>query len=123
MLRAENQQAQTSNVARRIPIEFEVNNVRSVIDVELDAQGASLQGHRIPIDSKLRSGWGSVALPSDSNPLDNRFYFVFSEPPVRKAIIVTDNSKTGKAFRRGLGNSTESHLQHSAKVNPPFCLT
>ena len=118
LLRAENQQAQTSNVARRIPIEFEVNNVRSVIDVELDAQGASLQGYRIPIDSKLRSGWGSVALPSDSNPLDNRFYFVFSEPPVRKAIIVTDTPKTGKAFRRGLGIPTESHLQHSAKVIP-----
>ncbi|HIB92633.1 TPA: hypothetical protein EYO57_36565 [Candidatus Poribacteria bacterium] len=118
LLRAENQQAQTSNVARRIPIEFEVNNVRSVIDVELDAQGASLQGHRIPIDSKLRSGWGSVALPSDSNPLDNRFYFVFSEPPVRKAIIVTDDPKTGKAFRRGLGIPTESHLQHSAEIIP-----
>jgi len=116
LLRTENQQTQTSNVARRIPIELEVNNVRSVIDVELDAQGASLQGHRIPIDSKLRSGWGSVALPSDSNPLDNRFYFVFSEPPVRKAIIVTDTPKTGKAFRRGLGIPTESHLQHSAKV-------
>jgi len=118
LLRAENQQAQTSNVARRIPIEFEVNNVRSVIDVELDAQGASLQGHRIPIDSKLRSGWGSVALPSDSNPLDNRFYFVFSEPPVRKAIIVTGDPKTGKAFHRGLGIPTESHLQHSARVIP-----
>ena len=70
--------------ARGFPIEFEVNNVRSVVEVELDAQGASLEGHRIPIDGTLRAGWGSVALPGDSNPLDNRFYFVFSESPVRK---------------------------------------
>ena len=83
-------------------IAFEVNNARSVVEVELDRQGASLQGHRIPIDTKLHSGWGSVGLPGDTNPLDNRFFFVFSEPPVRRAIVVSDEVKNGEAFRRAL---------------------
>lgn len=98
------------------PIEFEVNDVRSVVEVELDRQGASLQGHRIPIDAKLRSGWGSVGLPGDANPLDNRFFFVFSEPPVRKAVIVSDDVKNGEAFRRALAIPIDPRRQHQVDV-------
>ena len=107
-----------STGARQIPITFEVNNVRSVAEVELDTLGASLQGHRIPIDGKLSSGWGSVSLPGDANPLDNRFFFVFSEPPVRKAVVVTDDSKIGEAFRRALAIPMDNRLQHRVDVIP-----
>ena len=55
-------------------------------------------------------------MPGDSNPLDNRFYFVFSEPPARKATIVTDDAKAGEAFRRALAVPAESGLQQSAEV-------
>jgi hypothetical protein len=103
-------------VTRKVPIEFEVNNVRSVVEVELDARGASLQGHRIPIDGTLTSGWGSVGLPGDANPLDNRFYFVFSEPPVRRSVIVSDDARTGETFRRALAIPPDARLQHQADV-------
>ncbi len=98
------------------PIEFEVNNVRSVVEVEIDRQGASLQGHRIPIDTKLRSGWGSVGLPGDTNSLDNRFFFVFSEPLVRRAVVVSDDVKNGEAFRRALAIPIDPRLQHRVDV-------
>ena len=98
------------------PVEFEVNNVRSVVEVELDRQGAFLQGHRIPINTKVRSGWGSVGLPGDSNPLDNRFFFVFSEPTVRRAVVVSDDIKNGEAFRRALAIPTDPRLQHQVDV-------
>ena len=101
---------------QEIPIEFEVNNVRSVVKVELDRQGASLKGHRIPIDTKLRSGWGAVGLPGDANPLDNRFFFVFSEPIVRKAVVVSDDVKKGEAFRRALAIPIDPRLQHRVDV-------
>ncbi len=101
---------------QEVPIEFEVNNVRSVVEVELDQQGASLKGHRIPIDTKLRSGWGSVGLPGDANPLDNRFFFVFSESPVRRAIVVSDDVKNGEAFRRALAIPIDPRLQHQIDV-------
>ena len=101
---------------QEVPIEFEVNNVRSVVEVELDQQGASLKGHRIPIDTKLRSGWGSVGLPGDANPLDNRFFFVFSESPVRRAVVVSDDVKNGEAFRRALAIPIAPRLQHQIDV-------
>lgn len=101
---------------QRIPIEFEVNNVRSVVEVELDRQGASLKGHRIPIDTKLRSGWGSVGLPGDANSLDNRFFFVFSEPTERRAVVVSDDVKNSEAFRRALAIPIDPRLQHRVDV-------
>ncbi|MCY3742240.1 MAG: BatA domain-containing protein [Candidatus Poribacteria bacterium] len=107
-----------SSGTRRVPIEFEVNNVQSVVEMELDTLGASLQGHRIPIDAKLSSGWGSVSLPGDANPLDNRFFFVFSEPPVRKAVVVSDDKRIGEAFRRALAVPLDARLQHNADVIP-----
>ena len=107
-----------SSETRRVPIEFEVNNVQSVVEMELDALGTSLQGHRIPIDAKLDSGWGSVSLPGDANPLDNRFFFVFSEPPVRKAVVVSDDKRVGEAFRRALAIPMDARLQHDAEVIP-----
>ena len=107
-----------SGGTRRVPIEFEVNNVQSVVEVELDTLGASLQGHRIPIDTKLSSGWGSVSLPGDANPLDNRFFFVFSEPPVRKTVVVSDDKRIGEAFRRALAIPLDPRLQHHADVIP-----
>lgn len=107
-----------SGVGQRVPIEFEVNNIRSVVEVEMDTWGASLQGHRIPIDARLSSGWGSVRLPGDVNPLDNRFFFVFSETLVRRAIIISDDAKTGETFRRALAIPTEAGLQHRIDVIP-----
>lgn len=101
---------------QEVPIEFEVNNVRSVVEVDIDRQGASLRGHRIPIDAKLSSGWGSVGLPGDANPLDNRFFFVFSESPVRKAVVVSDDAKIGEAFRRALAIPPDPRLQHQTTV-------
>ena len=112
MVRAEG----NTTAIRQVPIEFEVNNVRSVVEVELDARGASLKGHRIPIDGELISGWGSVGLPGDANPLDNRFYFVFSEPPVRRSVIVSDDSSVGDSFQRALDIPPDSRLQHQADV-------
>jgi hypothetical protein len=118
LVKAEGWTTQPSHVAPRVPVEFEVDNVRSVVELELDAQGASLLGHRISVEGGLLSGWGSVTLPGDSNPQDNRFYFVFAEPPVRRAIIVTDDSRSGEAFRLALAIPPEPGLRHQAEVLP-----
>lgn len=109
--------AEGNNTAiQRVPIAFEVNKVSSVVEVELDVLGASIKGHRIPIDGTLTSGWGSVGLPGDANPLDNRFFFVFSEPPIRRSVIVSDEARIGEAFRRALAIPTDNRLQHQTDV-------
>lgn len=117
-LTAEDATDQAPAVARRVPLEFEVDGVRSVVELELDAREALLQGHRIPIDGELRTGWGSVSLPGDSNLLDNRFFFVFSEPPARRAVVVAEDLKAGESFRLALSIPTEPGLEHSAEVFP-----
>lgn len=108
----------SSESRQGFPIEFEVNNVRSVVEIDLDRQGAFLRGHRIPIDAKLTSGWGSVGLPGDANPLDNRFFFVFSESPIQRAVVVSDDPKSGEAFRRALAIPPDPRLQHQTDVIP-----
>ena len=107
-----------SGKEQQVPIEFEVNNIRSVVEVEMDTWGASLWGHRIPIDARFSSGWGSVQLPGDANPLDNCFFFVFSEPPVHRAVIVSDDARIGEAFHRALTIPAEAGLQHRIDVIP-----
>lgn len=115
-LKSDKSGSEAGSKINRIPVELTVNNVKSVVEMELDQQGASLQGHRIPIDGKLRSGWGQASLPGDANPQDNQFYFTFSPPLVRKSIIVTDQPKIGTAFRRGLAISSELGLQNVAEI-------
>ncbi|MEO2005215.1 MAG: BatA domain-containing protein, partial [Candidatus Poribacteria bacterium] len=105
-------------VPGQVPIEFEVNGVRSVVEVELDARGASLQGHRIPVDARLTSGWGSVGLPADANPLDNRFYFVFTEPVAQAATVVSDDARIAEGFRRAVAIPTDPGRQHRVDVIP-----
>jgi len=107
------------NTPRRVPVEFQINRARSVVELEWDAEGASLLGHRIPIDETLRGGWGSAHVPGDANPLDNTFYFVFSEPPARNSVIVTDDPQIGEVFRLGLAIPSEPGLRHNATVLKP----
>ncbi len=73
-----------------IPIEFNIDGARSVLNVDLSGPVFELQDHPIPLDSGLVRGWGTVSLPADSVPLDNTFYFVFDEPPVLRSLLVTD---------------------------------
>jgi hypothetical protein len=103
----------------RVPVEFEINRVRSVVEMDLKGGEASLLGHRIPIDSSLRSGWGSVTLPGDANPQDNRFYFVFSEPAIRKTLVVSEDGALGESFRLSLSIPAEPGLEHAVEVMPP----
>ena len=107
------------DVIAQIPIAFEINNVRSVVEVH----GAVLQGHRIPIDTELQSGWGSVALPGDANPLDNRFFFVFSKAPVQRAVVVSDDTRSAEAFRQALAIPTDPGFQHRVDVIPTTRVT
>ena len=99
-------------------VTFEINQVRSLVELELASGAASLTGHRIPVGDQVLSGWGSVEIPPDSQPADNRYYFAFAEPPVRQAAIVTDDSKVGDTIRLGLEIPSETGVQHAVEVVP-----
>lgn len=110
----------SSAAARVVPVEFEIDGLRSTVELTLqptpEGRGASLAGHRIGIDSDQRAGFGVVRIPGDANPLDNTFYFAFGEPPVRRAVIVTDDSGAGEALRRALAVPSIPGAEHEVEV-------
>ncbi len=81
----------TTQPNRKVPVQLEIEGVRSEMSVELSGGVAELREHRIPLPAKVESGWGKVSLPADMNNADNDFYFVFDKPPVRRVVVVADD--------------------------------
>jgi hypothetical protein len=79
----------------RVPVQIELGPARSTVEIELTGKETVLARHAIPIDAAAAqaNGWGRVAIPTDSNPADNDFYFAFGTPPVRRTIIVMEDSQ------------------------------
>jgi hypothetical protein len=75
----------------RLPLRFEIEGARSELNVELEGRALELKNHSIPLAGKRDKGWGRISIPSDLNPADNEFYFVFDDPPPRRAIVVAEN--------------------------------
>ncbi len=80
----------------RVPVQIELGTARSTVEIELTGRETVLARHAIPIDAAAAqaNGWGRVSIPTDSNPADNDFYFAFGRPPVRRTIIVMEDSPT-----------------------------
>ncbi len=102
-----------------VPITFTINGLRSVTNLELDGQAASLIGHRIPIDAELKVGWGQVELPIDSNASDNTYFFAFADPPARRTVVVSDSDAKTRAIELAAATSIQNGVEFDAKVLPP----
>ena len=105
----------------RVPVQIELGPARSTVEVELTGTESVLARHAIPIDaaalaqtarmaggaegdreSAQANGWGRVSIPTDSNPADNDFYVAFGTPPIRRTIVVTEDSQAGAQTKRTL---------------------
>ncbi|TWU26008.1 BatA domain-containing protein [Bythopirellula polymerisocia] len=75
----------------RVPVQFEIDGARSELSVELSGLESTVENHPLPLTSERVQGWGIVSLPADANPADNQFYFVYSDPPIRRTAIVAEN--------------------------------
>ena len=82
-----------------LPLEFVVNGARSVTNISIDKDEFVLQGHVIPLDRAVESGWGRVEISGDDNVADNHYYFVFADEAVRLTSIVSDDAKTTPPLR------------------------
>ncbi|MBW8884226.1 MAG: BatA domain-containing protein, partial [Planctomycetia bacterium] len=74
-----------------IPLQFEVDGGRSVLNVELAGLQVDVRDHRIPLEASRRRGFGRVSVPADANPADNEVFFVFDDPPPRRTLIIADD--------------------------------
>ncbi|MFN7626401.1 MAG: BatA domain-containing protein [Pirellula sp.] len=115
----------SSNDANSIPVEIAVGENRSVLNVELNGNSAEVNDHRIPLElvrddpNASRRGWGSVRLPSDSNPADDQSYFVFEQPPTRRTVIVSDTPELVAAIELCASIAPQQSVQCEAELLNP----
>lgn len=74
----------------KIPLQLEIDGVRSEFEIEMQGDRFDLVNYSIPINGDQERGWGRVSIPSDSYPADNEFYFVYDKSQDRQTLIVTD---------------------------------
>jgi len=88
-------QAEAGPGTGRVPVQIELGPARSTVEVELTGRETVLARHAIPIDAAAAqaNGWGRVSIPADNNPADNDFYFAFGTPPVRRTLVVMEDSQ------------------------------
>ena len=121
--------ATTGTTIDRVPVQIELGSARSTVEIELTGKETVLARHAIPIDAAAAqaNGWGRVSIPTDSNPADNDFYFAFGTPPVRRTIIVMEDSQTATqaatqtagraADQTSVQTSAQTSAQPSAKID------
>jgi hypothetical protein len=85
--------------ALTVPIEFEIDAARSVVQVELQGAEFELRDHSIPLARERERGWGRVSVPADANAADNDFYFTFEKAPDLRTVVVADDSTLAEPLR------------------------
>ena len=104
----------TQQATESLSVEFLVNGVRSVLDVETKNAGVAGVEHAIPLSGQQEYGWGKVMLPADGNPADNEFYFVYGPEPVRRCTIISDNAESSRPLRLAAMAGPDASLQYEA---------
>jgi hypothetical protein len=86
----------TSNISKgklRLPVRFEIEGASSELPIEFESREFELKNHRIPLAGDHPKGWGRISIPSDLNPADNEYFFVFDDPPPRRTILVAEGDE------------------------------
>jgi hypothetical protein len=103
----------------RLPLQFEIEGARSEVTVELEGRELELKNHSIPLAGDGAKGWGRVSIPSDVNPADNEFYFVFDDPPPRRTILVAEEIDKVRSLRLAAGIAPEPSIKCEVEVVTP----
>ena len=129
-----------------IPVEITVGSNRSVVEVPMQGNAAQLTDHRIPLEKDFTSdantntnnsasdnattnsiagstktapaarGFGSVRIPSDSNPSDDTAYFVFEPAPARRALLISETPELVQAIELCASISPEQSVRCEAEL-------
>ncbi len=96
-----------SSAKKTIPVQIEVNGARSEIAAEMAGSTLEIKDHRVAFDPALPKGWGRVTIPADTNLLDNEFYFVFDQPPLRRSIVISEDPESAYPLALAAGISPD----------------
>lgn len=102
-----------------VPVQFEVEGARSVVNVELTGSATELKEHRLPIDKSKERGWGRVSIPADANPADDDFYFSFDNPPPRRSVLVAEDQQIERPLQLVSSISPDPTIKSSAEIVQP----
>lgn len=99
-----------------VPVQFEIEGVRSTVPVELNGSTMELKDHRIPLEKKHERGWGHVSIPADASPGDDDFYFVFDNPPPRRTIIIAEEAMVERPLHLAATIAPDPSIHCDAEV-------
>ncbi len=99
-----------------VPVHFEIDGARSELSVEMAGPTFELKDHRIPLERSQVRGWGKVSIPADANPADNDDWFVFDEPPLRKAVVVAEDPQAARPLQLAAAIPPDPAVKCSAEV-------
>ena len=103
-----------------VPLAFEIGGASSSVELELAGREAVLKNHAIPLDAAgPPRGWGRVSIPPDANTADNAFFFVFAEPPARRAVVVADDPAAQRPLALVAGIAPDKTRPSSAELVAP----
>ncbi len=120
----------TTENTTNIPVEITVGSNRSVVEVPMQGNSAQLTDYRIPLEKDFTSdanagstktdsaarGFGSVRIPSDSNPSDDTAYFVFEPAPARRALLISETPELVQAIELCASISPEQSVRCEAEL-------
>jgi hypothetical protein len=107
---------ETTTATEKVPVDIEVDGVRTQLEVDLTGQVAELKAHRIPLENGAKRGWGKISIPADANLADNQFFFVFDEAPARRTVIVRQSEKSTAALALAAGIAPDPRQSVSVQV-------
>jgi len=111
-------QRETPGAPVTVPLQFEIDGARSELTIELTGKQHALKDYRIALAADQRRGWGRASIPADANSADNDFYFVFDDPPPRRALIVADDPQAAHPLELAASIATDPTWQCLAEVIP-----
>jgi Aerotolerance regulator N-terminal len=100
---------------RELPLQFEIEGGRSVVNIEMTGPQTDLREHRIPIEASRQRGFGRVSIPADANAADNDFFFVFDDLPPRRTLVIADEPQAALPLQLAAGISADEKIQCSSE--------
>lgn len=82
--------ADESRPPQDLAVEINLGGNTSSLPVEMTGNRIDVRNHRLPLPASTTSGWGYVSIAADGNAADNKSYFVFAEPALRRVVVVSD---------------------------------
>jgi hypothetical protein len=101
---------------RQLPLQFEIEGGRSVVNVEMTGAQTDLRDHRIPIEASRKRGFGRVSIPADANGSDNEFYFVFDDLPPRRTLVIADDPPAALPLQLAASIPPDDSVQCSSEM-------